>query len=627
MSEAERIVVCVGPAPRSAGLVLAAARMAKQLSASWVAVSVTDASLDPEDLSRLDAHHRLTESLGGEVVRVTGRRTSEAVLEYAHAHHVTRIVVGKPTHPRMRDLVRGSLVDELIRGSARLEVHVLAGDDVPEAAPVPPVVSVRGFRWSDLAWASLLVTLATGAAWAWRALLAPADVVVVYLAVIMVAAIRFGRAPSVVSAALSVAAYDFFFVPPFFTFAVSDARNVLTFAMMFVVGLLLSNLTARVRRQELQARSRERRTAALYAVTRELALALDPREVARIAARHLADVFDADAAVFDATGEQPVQVEGKGEQGQSAVALATKVRRSGLAADDPAIGARGVPLGGQGALVVRPHGELLDVEQRHLLEIFARQITSTLERLRFAAEARTSALRAETEEMRSSLLSAVSHDLRTPLASITGAATTLRDAGLPPDQAVLIDDIVGEARRLERLVANLLDMTRLDSGAVTVKREWVPLDELVGAALTRLEGPLAGRAVHTTLGELPLISVDPVLIEQALVNLLENAVKYTPAASPLEISGRLVGDEVELEVADRGPGFGPDEAGRVFEKFFRGRGQVARGAGLGLAIVRGIALAHGGTVRAATRPGGGASFTLTLPTGGPPPMLEDTDDR
>jgi len=242
---------------------------------------------------------------------------------------------------------------------------------------------------------------------------------------------------------------------------------------------------------------------------------------------------------------------------------------------------------------------------------------------RLAREAKHAALRASTEEMRSTLLSAVSHDLRTPLAAITGAATMLRDQ----DAAVgagqrreLLDTICEEADRLERLVRNLLDMTRLESGALKVKREWIPLEEIVGSALNRLEPQLGGRAVETDLPpELPMISVDPVLFEQVFVNLLENTAKHTPAGVPLAISARVDGAVLGIEVADRGPGLPAGDEARVFDKFFRGRQAGAQGAGLGLAICRGIVDAHGGTIAATNRAGGGALFRVTLPLAGQPP--------
>jgi two-component system sensor histidine kinase KdpD len=324
-----------------------------------------------------------------------------------------------------------------------------------------------------------------------RRQLALPDVVMLYLLTIMVAASVFGRGPALVASTLSVLTYDFFFIPPFFTFVVDDQRHLLTFAMMFVVGLLFSGLTQRVRRHE------QRATEAL--------------------------------------------------------------------------------------------------------------------------------LRARTEEMRSALLSAVSHDLRTPLAAITGAATTLREqaqAATDSERADLLDTICEEADRLERLVRNLLDMTRLESGALVVRRDWVPLEEIIGAALTRLEAELAERPVRTDVpGDLPLVSVDAILVEQLFVNLLENAAKYTPSGSPIDVTARVSDHSFVVEVADRGPGLPPGSETRVFEKFYRGQQVERPGAGLGLAICRGIAQAHGGGIVAENRPGGGVVFRVTLPQVERPPSV------
>jgi K+-sensing histidine kinase KdpD len=348
--------------------------------------------------------------------------------------------------------------------------------------PAPNTPPARGDgrpRAPRYAAALALVALVTAVGALARGHLGEPDLVLLYLLAVVLAAARLGRGPSLLAAALSVLAFDFFFIPPDFTFLVSEKRYVLTFAIMLVVSLLTSGLS----------------------------------------------------------------------------------------------------------------------------------------------------LRATTEERRSSLLSALSHDLRTPLAAITGAATTLRDESAAIDggqRRELLETICEEADRLERLVRNLLDMTRLESGALAVKRQWFPLEEIVGSALTRLDAQLDGRPVRTDLpADLPLVSADAVLLEQVFVNLLENAAKYTPAGSPIEIVARAPADasSIAIEVADRGPGLTSGDEPRLFEKFFRGRktGAESTGAGLGLAICRGVIGAHGGTIVAANRPGGGAVFRMTLPIVGTPP--------
>jgi two-component system sensor histidine kinase KdpD len=643
----ERIVVCVGPAPASQRLVRAAARMSAGLRAPWVAAYVeptTTAPMTAAAQERLESHLKLAESLGADIARLSGTRVSTALIDYCRRHNVTRIVIGKPTHWRIRDVLRGSVLDEVVRGSGEIDIHVISGDP----SPLPPVDDTperqaSPIDWKGSAWATGLVVAATTVSAFGRTPLALPDIVMIYLLVIMIVAVRFSRAASVLAAVLSVAFYDFFFIPPFFTFSVSDVRHTLTFSMMFGVGLVISGLTLRIRRQEHDARSREVQTAALYALSREISAAPDEAAVATAIAQHAAEVFEAGAAVVSVNdsgvpaiaaqfGEVPFGAE---EQGVARWVFEHE-RPAGLGTDTlPGARVMCLPLRGRSraiavlALAIRPQSGAFALD-RHFRDAYLRQGAMALERSRLAEDAKTSALRARTEEMRSSLLSAVSHDLRTPLAAITGAGTMLRDDAArlgPADRADLVDTICEEAERLERLVGNLLDMTRLESGSLRVKREWVPVEELVISALTRLGHRLEGRDITTDFPrDVPLISVDPVLVEQVFVNLFENAAKYTPPGSPLEIHARNEDDGVEIEIADRGPGLPQGLEGRLFEKFFRGPNAKVGGVGLGLSICRGIVEAHGGTLVAENRPGGGAVFRVTLPKmEGAPVVLAEPD--
>jgi two-component system sensor histidine kinase KdpD len=491
--------------------------------------------------------------------------------------------------------------------------------------------------WRGYAATVIFVGLATAVGALGRKHLALPDLVMLYLLTIMLAATLFGRGPSLVAATLSVLAYDFFFIPPFFTFVVEDERHLLTFAMMFVVGLLISGLTLRVRRHEQEARAREGRTAALYSLSRDLSSAVDADQAALVLARHAKETFQGEAAVFvqkDAgdlamaasSGPPPALETSDAAAIRDACASGDRARRT-IVLPTSRMTCAPLEAGSEsfGVLVLLPAAPLFGTEQLRLIEAFAQQGALALQRARFADEARTAALRAQTEGMRSALLSAVSHDLRTPLAAITGAATTLRDGsgGLESGEHVdLLDTICEEADRLERLVRNLLDMTRLESGALDVKREWVPLEEIVGSALTRLEAHLAGRPVRIDLpSDLPLLSVDAVLIEQVFVNLFENVAKYTPPGTSLGISARATPDALAIEVADRGAGLPAGSESRIFERFFRAQHAGVPGAGLGLAICQGIAHAHGGRLVAENREGGGAVFRLTLPLVGRPPSV------
>jgi two-component system sensor histidine kinase KdpD len=471
-----------------------------------------------------------------------------------------------------------------------------------------------------------------------RAHLMLPDMVALYLLAITICATVYGRGPSLLAATLSVLAYDFFFIPPIFTFAVTDLRHIVTFVVMFVVGLLISGLTLRIRRHEHEAKTREERTAALYALSQDLSTAEEENAAAALFARRGKDTFHSDVTVFVLDATDHLTFCGASALARSSVEAERRAvedaRSRGLFGGDFAGKMRGaevrhVPLRAGpttlGALAFSPPLVSKTIEEASFLDAFAQQGALALHRVRLKGEAAAAALKARTEEMKSALLSTVSHDLRTPLAAITGAATTLRDERLPPggpQSTELLETICEEADRLERLVRNLLDMTQVESGALQVKREWVPLEEIVGSALTRLEGSLTGRPIGITLPpELPPLSVDAVLFEQVFVNLLENAVKYTPTGSTIEIQARVDVDNVVITVGDRGPGIPAGAESRVFEKFFRGIGAAVPGAGLGLAICRGVVEAHGGTVSAANRDGGGAEFVIKLPLPVDPPFV------
>ena len=449
--------------------------------------------------------------------------------------------------------------------------------------------------------ALLVVALATAASWFAFGRSQLPDVVMIYLLGIVVVAMRFGQRASLVATVLSVLLVDFLFVPPYLSLTVAELKHVVTFAVMFVVAVVISRLTQRIREQAEEASARERRTARLYALSRELASSEEIELLAKVATRHLHDAFDASIAVMiaDADGRlvRIAADDTYDEQRALIVALPGASARVGSIGIAPAI----------------------DDAERPLLDAFVSQIASAIERAQLAQKAQRSQVEVETERLRSSLLSAVSHDLRTPLGVITGSASTLLDTDAKLTEGArrdLLETIHEEAQRLHRLVRNLLDMTRLQSGTLSFEKELHPIDELVGVALARLENRLAKRKVDVALdAELPPVQVDAVLIEQVLINLLENALKYTPEGTPIGIEARVDGANVVVRVSDRGPGVPEVEREKVFEKFYRRGGEGASGAGLGLAIGRGIVEAHGGKIWIDERAGGGAVFSFTLPAG------------
>jgi two-component system, OmpR family, sensor histidine kinase KdpD len=641
----ERILVCVGPAPSSGHLIRAAARLAAGLRCPWVAGYVEAsglASMGEADRERLEAHLRVAESLGATVTRLAGTSVSDALITYARRHNVSRIVIGKPTHSRLRDRLRGSLLDEVVRGSGDIDIQVISGDgsSPPQSRKeLPP----RGaFRLSCYLASAVLVGATLAVAALLRAFLDLPDPEMLFLLTVMVTAVWFGRGPSLFAAGLGVAVYDFFFVPPFLTFDVADRRYFLTFATMFVIGFVLSELAERVKRHERDALAREGRMAVLYSLSKELASASIPTQIAEVAARHSADVFAAHAVVLQAQadgilvsiGVSPVDARLDPKELGVAKWAMEHLELAGYGTDTlPGSLSICAPLrvgtSVLGVLALLPtEKRALRAEQRLFLDAYCRQVAIALERVRLAEDARVAAVRAKTEEMRSSLLSAVSHDLRTPLASITGAASALRDDTnlSAATRADLVGSVCDEAERLERLVANLLDMTRLESGTVSLKRDWIPLEEVIGSALTRLEAELSNRQVEVEIPrEIPLLLVDPVLFEQIFINLLENVCKYTEPGTRIEVRATKEREMVTIEVRDHGAGIPKGYEEKLFDKFYRGPHVGISGAGLGLAICRGIAEAHGGSIRAENALGGGASFYVVVPIGGEPPSTLQVD--
>src|SRR5438128_993760 len=536
---AERLLVCVSPSPLSARLVRAAKRMTEGLGAHWIAAYVETPAhlrLPQEARDRVVQTLRSAERLGAETVALSGEKMSEAILAFARDRNVTKIIVGKPTRQLWKRLLLGSIVDALVQGSGDIDIYVISGER-EDASPIAPVRRREiPIDWPAYGQAMAIVALTTGVAWLMSPLFELADLVMVYLLGIVVVAMRHGRGPSLVASILSVAAFDFFFVPPYFTFAVSDVRHIFTFAVMLIVGFVISGLTARIRAQALAARDREQRTAALYAMSRELASPRGVDELLTIAARHIAEVFRTQIAVLrpDATGQL---APGKGavqfELDRNELAVARWVfehrQPAGLGtATLPGASALYLPLlasrGPVGVLGVRPADRhALDApEQLHQLETFGNQTALAIERANLAAEAQEAQIRIESERLRNSLLSSVSHDLRTPLTTITGAVSTILDKGSRLDdrtQKELLESAREEAERLNRLVQNLLEMTRLESGALQLRKEWHPLEEVIGAALSRLDKRLANRRVTTHVPpDLPLVAIDDVLIEQVPVN-------------------------------------------------------------------------------------------------------------
>lgn len=643
----ERILVCVSPSPLSPRVVRSAKRMAGTMRAEWIAAYVErlgHEQLDSESRRRLTQNVRLAEQLGAEVVTLAGRDAADELLSYARRRNVSRIVVGRSGDRPWNWLPRRTLVDELLRGAREIDIHVIHGGE--PARPTPR--GSAGRRDRPIEWggyiraAAIVAACAASDAFIFYAGLAEANLVMVLLLGVVYAAARYGRGPGMFASVAGVLVFDFFFVPPYLTFSVSDTQYLITFAVMLGIAVLTSSLTSHIQEQARLSRQRERRAEALYRLSRQLSVQAGLHTLVQVALQHLAETFGGEVAIFLLDAQHRLEAHANtrasfaAHEHEGAVAqwVFDRQQPAGRGTDTlpnaqafylPLIGSQG-PVGVLGLHTTDDQPLLHD--QRQLLETFASQIAGTLEREALAAQVRAVLVQAETERLRNSLLSSVSHDLRTPLAGIAGASSSLlrsADSLTANTRQDLYRTIFDEAHRLGRLVDNLLDMTRIESGGVTVNKQWHLIEEVLGSALRRAGEALAGRTVTTNVPDsLTLVPLDDLLIEQALIHLLENAGRYTPPGSPLEINVVEEAGRVLISISDRGPGLPPAEEGRVFDKFYRGAAGSAdgrRGAGLGLAICRAIVTAHGGKAWAENRSGGGATFFISLPLeGGRPPV-------
>ncbi|HTK55733.1 MAG TPA: ATP-binding protein [Gemmatimonadales bacterium] len=515
-----------------------------------------------------------------------------------------------------------------------------------QSAPlVPPGTSASASRVGPYLGSIAIVLAMTALCFVLRAHLQVTDVAMLYLLAVVIVAGRYARGPSILASALSIVLFDLGFVPPYGRFDVHDAAFLLTFAMMFLVAIVMSGLTTRIRAAAETAGARERRTAVLYDLSRELASATRAEEVADVVTRHLGAAVGGEAAFAWAGGKE---AESPLHFPEVALFADQRVREGAqwVYAWDLSAGAgtgefSDLPtlllpvraaLHRHGVVAIRGSGVATLAEaDRRTLELLARHAALTLERLSLSEQREQAEVAVEAERLRATLLSSISHDLRTPLASIEGAGSTLLEQTTPLPPAVsreLLTTIVEESQRMTRMVTNLLDMVRVESGLLTARKSWVPLEEVIGVARLRLDAQLREYPVEVHLPADPLlVPIDELLMEQVVVNLLENAARYTPAGTSITVSARRAGDAVEVEVADRGPGIPPGEEEAVFRKFHRLGGAdrsdpAARaGTGLGLAICRGVVTAHGGKIWVERRPGGGASFRFTLPAGDPPPAI------
>jgi two-component system, OmpR family, sensor histidine kinase KdpD len=639
----ERILVCISEDPRCAGLVRYAKRLADRLHGPWVALYVEgrrSLQLNEVERDRIADTLRLAESLGGEAITLPSgdRSIADDVIGYAEANNVTQIIIGKSARSRWFEILHGSVVHDLVRRSGNISVHVIAGDTV-SGEPIPKK-SVRAaergqvFDVRPYGVALLAVVFALGLAELIKARVGTGNVDLVFLTAVVAVAVRYGLWPSLVASLVSAFAYNFFFLPPIYTLTIADPANVVAFGFFTLVAIIVSGVAARGRTLGVAAMERARTTESLYAFSRKLAgtatlddvLWATAYQTALMLKVRVVLLLPEGGGIAVKAGYPPEDILDSADL--AAANWTWQNDRAAGRSSDTLPGARRLFLPmhtGRGAIGVmgidsdKP-GPLLTPDQRRLLDALCDQGALAIERVRLVEEMDRVERAAETERLRSALLTSISHDLKTPLAGVLGAAGTLRDYSdklSVGEKAELLATIIDESERLNRFISNLLDMTKLESGAIAPKVALHDLGEIVGSVLVRTGRILSRHHVELELApDLPMLELDAVLFEQALFNLLDNAAKYAPPETTVRIQAWRDADSVCLRILDEGEGIPAQDLEHIFDKFYRAQktDQVRAGTGLGLAISRGFVEAMHGTIVAANRTDrSGAAFTIRLP--------------
>jgi two-component system, OmpR family, sensor histidine kinase KdpD len=639
----ERILVCVSEDPRAAGLVRYTKRLADRVHAPWTAISIeTRRSLQLSDAQRdqLADTLRLAESLGAEAITIPAvqRRIADDLVSFAQANNVTQIIIGKSTRSRWFEIMRGSVVHDLVRRAGNISVHVIKGDELPSEAPAKPAVQTatrpEPFNPRPYLMALLITAIGLGAAALIKPRFGIENVDLVFLTAVVVVAVRYGLWPSLLASVIASLAYNFFFLPPIYTFTITDPTNVIAFFFFMLIAILVSNVAGRVRAQADTAIVRIRTTEQLYAFSRKLAGTATLDDVLWATAYQTALMLKVRVVLLlpdnglltVKTGYPPEDELDKADLAAANWAWSND-RPAGRGSDTlPGAKRLFLPMRtGRGLIGVigiddDRSGSLLTPDQRRLLDALVDQGALAIERVLLVEDMDRVKRTVESERLRSALLTSISHDLKTPLASVLGSASTMRDLGSSLsdiEKRDLLATVIDESERLNRFIANLLDMTRLESGAVVPNTALHDVGEIVGSALRRTGKILARHKISLQLdANLPMLKLDAVLFEQVIFNLLDNAAKYAPADTTISIKSFRDRESVSLQVADEGDGIPPDELESVFDKFYRAQkgDHVRPGTGLGLAISRGFIEAMAGRITAANRTDrSGAVITVHLP--------------
>jgi two-component system sensor histidine kinase KdpD len=648
----ERVMVCISEDRRAAGLVRYTKRLADRLHAPWTALYVEtrrSLQLSEEQRDRVADTLRLAQSLEGEAVTIPGgeRQVADDVIAYSQANNITHIVIGKSNRSRWFEILHGSVVHDLVRRAGNISVHVIAGDKLG-AEPIPRKTVQTASSPNRVVPAHLLLSLLpVAAALGIGLLILPwfgiENTDLLFLTAVVAVALRYGLWPSLVASVAATLCYNFFFLPPIYTFTITDPKNVAAFAFFALMAILVSNVAARVRTQALMAMGRARTTESLYAFSRKLTsvgslddvLWATAYQIALMLKVRVVLLLPEDGSIAVKAGYPPEDT--LDEADLAAAKWAWQSDRPAGRGSENLPGAKRLFLPmrtGRGPVGVvgidtDKTGPILTPDDRRLLDALIDQTALAIERVYLVEDMERGKRTVETERLRSALLTSISHDLKTPLAAVMGAAGTLRDLSTnltDAERTELLTSIMDEAERLNRFIANLLDMTRLESGAVIANTAPHDIGEIVGSALQRAARILAEHEVEVELvADLPMLALDAVLFEQVLFNVLDNAAKYAPAGTTIRVQAWRESESVYLQVLDQGDGIPSKDLEHIFDKFYRAQkgDQVRAGTGLGLAISRGFVEAMGGTITATNRTDrAGAAFTIRLPIPAEPRQLD-----
>jgi two-component system sensor histidine kinase KdpD len=636
----EKVLVCISASRFSAQLVRAAKRMAERLQGEWFAVHVLSSRrfhTNEAEKDSLAANLRLAEKLGAEIISLTGDDVADEILELAQKRNVSQIIIGKPEHTRFWDLIHGSVVDKVIRNSQGISIHVIPASQQESGQINKPTVSRQNQKFSFIPY-----TLSIGMMALMTLMILPissflglVNISMLYLVPVLLSAARWGRFPAIITAIVAVLTFDFLFIPPFLTFTVADISYLLSFVIFLLVSMITGTLSAKLKEQVNYSRQRENRTSALYTLSRDIAAEHELAAVLENIAGYVANTLEGQVVIL--LPDENAKLELQAVSGAnnflniSELAVAVWVYNRGQKAGKGtetlgAAAALYLPLiteqGTQGVLGIYFNQDeaQFDTERIRLLEAFCGLAAMAINRIKLAEQAREALTLVESERLRTALFNSLSHDLRTPLSSIIGAVTGLledrnNNVYSPEARQDLLQTILQGAERMNRFVSNLLDMARLESGMLKLNKDWCDLQDIIGIAVNKLGDALNNRPLEINVQpELPLVQADNILIEQVIINLLDNALKYSEPESKIVISTREHGEQLETAVANRGQGIPETDLGKVFDKFYRLDSPLqVSGTGLGLAICKGIVEAHGGSIWAENNKLGGVTITFTLP--------------